>query len=211
VLRPNLLRPGAVAMIHESSRHAWTELDAKLRAYVSRRVRSPTDIDDLVQSVFLRMQRGLSDLRDEERFGPYVYRVARSVVADYYEQSARHPLSRGESNLEAVAEASEEEAPLLASYVATFVAMLPSPFREALTLTELEGLTQKAAADMVGVSLSGMKSRVQRGRALLRELIDASCHVACDVRGRVVSCEPKPTSKLPNCTCAQASADDGAC
>jgi RNA polymerase sigma-70 factor (ECF subfamily) len=37
-----------------------------------------------------------------------------------------------------------------------------------LTLTELEGLTQKQAAEMIGISLSGMKSRVQRGRQKLR-------------------------------------------
>ena len=52
----------------------------------------------------------------------------------------------------------------------------------AITLVELEGLTQQAAADVVGVSLSGMKSRVQRGRKLLRERFDACCAVALDAR-----------------------------
>jgi len=90
----------------------------------------------------------------------------------------------------------------LAGYVAIFVAMLPSPYREALTLTELEGLTQKQAADMVGISLSGMKSRVQRGRRLLKKALEDCCHIALDARGRVVACEPRVDAKLPDDCCA---------
>ncbi len=80
----------------------------------------------------------------------------------------------------------------LAGYVAPFVAMIPSPYREALTLVELEGLAHKEAADMLGTSLSCMKSRVQRGRARLRKALEDCCYIALDARGRVVSCEPRP-------------------
>jgi RNA polymerase sigma-70 factor (ECF subfamily) len=80
----------------------------------------------------------------------------------------------------------------LATHVAPFVASLPSPYRAALTLTELEGLTQKEAAEMLGVPLSTMKSRVQRGRERLREIFDACCEISLDARGSVVECEPRP-------------------
>lgn len=89
----------------------------------------------------------------------------------------------------------------LAMYIAPFVAMLPSPYREALTLTELEGLSQKDAAAMMGISVSGMKSRVQRGRARLREALEACCEIALDARGRVISCEPRPDGRLPGGCC----------
>ena len=78
---------------------------------------------------------------------------------------------------------------LLATSLAPFIAALASPYREALTLTELEGLTQKEAAAMLGISLSGMKSRVQRGRAQLRRALEACCHIVLDARRRVVACE----------------------
>ena len=123
------------------------------------------------------MQRGLPGLRDEERFGPWVYQVARSAIADQQRTAARHPLvvePPPEPEAPAV-EAPPVEAPegddsarLLASSLAMFVAALPSPYREALTLTELEGMSQKDSAEMLGLSLSGMKSRVQRGRVVLR-------------------------------------------
>lgn len=190
-------------MIDGAARGAWTELDAKLRPFVARRVRSPADVDDVVQNVFLRMQRGLPDLRDDDRFGPWVYQVARSAIADHHRAVRRHPIAPADAADEPCTEveddgSAEQE---LAAYVAVFITMLQSPYREALTLTELEGLTQKEAAEMMGISLSGMKSRVQRGREQLRKALEDCCTIALDARGRVVSCEPRPDGKLPDCRC----------
>ena len=189
-------------MIEPAARGAWRDLEAKLRPFIARRVRAEADADDVVQEVFLRMQRGLAGLRDDERFGPWVYQVARSAIADHQRAAMRHPLANGVP-AEEVAALSEGAVELnLAAYVAPFVAMLPSPYREALTLTELEGLTQKDAAAMLGISLSGMKSRVQRGRQQLRKALDDCCHIALDARNRVVSCEPRADGKLPDGCCA---------
>jgi RNA polymerase sigma factor (sigma-70 family) len=86
----------------------------------------------------------------------------------------------------------------LASCMTLFVVGLPSPYREAITLTELEGLTQREAAEMIGISLAAMKSRVLRGRAKLRENLEACCAIAVDARGKVISYEPRP-ELLTNC------------
>lgn len=69
-------------MIDADMRCAQGALEARLRAFVARRVAAPADVDDVVQTVFLRMQRGLPDLRDESQFGPWIYQVARSALAD---------------------------------------------------------------------------------------------------------------------------------
>ncbi|MBL9021664.1 MAG: RNA polymerase sigma factor SigZ [Myxococcales bacterium] len=191
-------------MIEAAARDGWQELESKLRPFVARRVPSRADADDIVQEVFLRMQRGLPHLRDEQRFGPWVYQIARSAIVDHQRALAKHRVADGGNLEEAAADSPErlEEAEsVLAGAVVTFVAMLPSPYREALTLTELEGLTQKQAADMLGISVSGMKSRVQRGRALLRRSLEDCCHIALDARGRVVGCEPRPDGRLPECKC----------
>jgi len=192
-------------MIAPAARGAWRELEAKLRPFIARRVRAEADVDDVVQEVFLRMQRGLAGLRDDERFGPWVYQVARSAIADHHRAAVRHPVA--DSDAPEVEEAGVEEdddgavAREFAAYVGPFIAMLPSPYREALTLTELEGLTQKAAAAMLGVSLSGMKSRVQRGRRQLRSALEDCCDIALDARGRVVSYGPRADGKLPDGCC----------
>jgi RNA polymerase sigma-70 factor (ECF subfamily) len=66
------------------------------------------------------------------------------------------------------------------------VEALPEPYREAVQLTELDGLTQADAAARLGLSVSGMKSRVQRGRERLKKMILDCCHVELDARGGVI-------------------------
>ena len=66
------------------------------------------------------------------------------------------------------------------------IAALPDPYREALILSEYQGLSQKDVADRLGISLSGAKSRVQRARRQLREMFLACCHFEMDRRGRIL-------------------------
>ena len=190
----------------EANDLAWRELEAKLRPFVAKRIRIAADVDDVLQDVFVRIQRGLPSLRDDQRFGPWVYQVARSAVIDHARSAARAVAAAGEPDAELPANDDADDPGTIeqevAAYAALFVAMLPSPYREALTLTELEGLTQKEAAEMLGISVSGMKSRVQRGRAKLREALEACCHIALDARQRVIACEPRPDGRLPDGCCS---------
>jgi RNA polymerase sigma-70 factor (ECF subfamily) len=181
----------------------WKDLESRLRPFIAKRVPVRADVDDIVQDVFVRLRRGLAQVRNEERFGPWMFQVARSAIGDHRRKSVRHPWSEPSCEKEAVAEEPEDDAAeqMLAMAVAPFIASLPSPYREALTLTELEGLTQKQAAEMLGVSLSGMKSRVQRGRERLREALEQCCKIGLDARGKVVSCEPRPDGRIPDCDC----------
>ncbi len=183
-------------MTTDATRAAYRELEERLRPFVARRVRA-ADVDDVVQDVFLRVQQSLSSLRDEQRFGAWLHQVARSAIAERHRQNGKQPeLGIDESESSDVASGSEADGPSaleveLASYMLPFVSRLPSPYREALTLTELEGLTQQAAADALGISLSGMKSRVQRAREKLRELLEDCCRIGLDARGRVIECVPR--------------------
>jgi RNA polymerase sigma-70 factor (ECF subfamily) len=67
------------------------------------------------------------------------------------------------------------------------VSRLPDKYREALELTEFEGLSQVAAAERLGLSTSGMKARVQRARGQLRDLLLDCCQVELDRRGGVAA------------------------
>ncbi len=175
----------------------WHDVDARLRPFIARRV-DRQDVDDVLQNVFLKMQRGLTSLRDEERLTPWLFQIARNAIADNLRARQRHPVAEPVDPPAPVVEETPTQEHLLAACIAVFVARLPSPYREAVTLVELEGLTIKEAAEMSNISLPGMKSRVQRGRAQLRIAFDACCQIALDVRGKVVEVTPRPT----DCGCA---------
>jgi RNA polymerase sigma-70 factor (ECF subfamily) len=181
---------------------AWRELETRLRPFVARRLRGAADVDDVLQDIFVRMHRGMSGLRDGERFGGWVYRIAEHAVADHLRSRARQPFTAetGDGELHANAELDPRCPSLeaeLSECVALFVSRLAPPYRHAITLTELEGLTQQAGAELLGLSLSGMKSRVQRGREQLRRMFEECCEISLDARGRVLDCAPRPLAEIP--------------
>jgi RNA polymerase sigma-70 factor (ECF subfamily) len=196
-------------MIEARVQTGWEQLTARLRQFVARRVAS-ADVDDVVQEALLRIQSGLPRLRDGDRFGPWVYRVTRSAVADHLRGRARRLESSRTSVDEGVGATSDESDDMIEALVgclSVFVAELPSPYRQAITLTELERLSQREAAEVLGLSISGMKSRVQRGRERLREMFERCCELTQDVRGHVIACEPR--SGCSPSEAATASVDTG--
>jgi RNA polymerase sigma-70 factor (ECF subfamily) len=180
----------------------WTDVAERLRPFVAHRVPS-SEIDDVVQDVLVRMHRGLPDLRDDDRFSAWMFQIARNAIVDAGRKRIHAPQTGSELDEIRAAPTSDDDreaASALAGCVSLFVAQLPSPYREAITLVELEGKTAKQAAEMVGVSVSGMKSRVQRGRAQLRELFERCCEIAVDARGKPMDFTPRCQ---PSCkTCA---------
>ena len=194
-------------MIEANARGAWGEVEKHLRPFVARRVGDPADVEDVLQEIYLRVQAGLADLRDSDRFGPWVYRVARNALADHLRSRARHhPAVARELPADAVEATVPDDQPdaerELATYLTTFVAALPSPYREALVLTELQEMNHKDAAQMLGVSLPAMKARVRRGRQQIQQMLEACCDIALDARGRVLSYDRRRDGTVPKDCCA---------
>jgi RNA polymerase sigma-70 factor (ECF subfamily) len=185
----------------------WQELHGNLRAFIGRRVRNQADVDDLVQRVLLQIVKGLGSLRDAERLHAWVYRTARNVIVDHYRSStARRELANSDANDVDAADAPEvalddETVALqeLATCLTPMLRKLQPAYREAVTLTDLEGITQADAAERVGVSLSGMKSRVQRGRRQLKAVLEACCRIDLDNRGGIVGYEPREPDSCTRC------------
>ena len=172
----------------------WQDVATRLRPFIAGRVPA-TEVDDVLQDVLVRVQRGLTDLREEERFAAWLFQIARNSVADHQRTRARYPLAEDDTTDAIATTAPDDDREVsrsLSACVSLFVARLPSPYREAVTLVELEGLTAREAAEMTGISLSGMKSRVQRGRAQLRRMFDECCEIALDARGKVTAFTRRP-------------------
>ena len=178
------------------------ELRALLVPFISKRV-DPQEVDDVTQNVFVRIQRGIGELRENDKVVAWSYQIARNVIIDHTRRRTvrKHDtLDRVRSVAAPHEENDDSGANELALILGHFIAMLPDPYREALQLTELDGMTQADAAQRVGLSLPGMKSRVQRARAQLRELLEGCCEIELDTRGSIIDVDPtNPPADLPNC------------
>ncbi|MCK6530678.1 RNA polymerase sigma factor SigZ [Myxococcota bacterium] len=177
----------------EIARDAWSQLRARVRAFVARRISQPADVDDVVQDVFLRVHGHVRDLRDDEAFEGWMARIARNAVIDHYRRRRPAvPLDEAGGGPDPEDEPPEAEGCCeLAGSLRPFIDQLPAPYRDALRATELDGLPQAAAAERAGISLSGMKSRVQRGRARLRDMLQTCCMIEVDRYGCVINAEPR--------------------
>jgi RNA polymerase sigma-70 factor (ECF subfamily) len=90
----------------------------------------------------------------------------------------------------------------VASWLDPMMALLPEEDREVLRRADLEGLTQKELAARLGLSVTGAKSRVQRARKRLKEVLLGCCHVEMDRRGNAIDYTRKGRDCGPcRCSC----------
>lgn len=177
----------------------WEQFSAPLRAFVARRAPRELEPDDLLQDVFLRIQEHLPKLRDADRIDAWIFQIARNVLADAFRRrTRREALSDRDGNdlVPAATDGDDDNSAQasLASCLSTMICELPERYREAIELTEIRGMTQAEAARRLGISVSGMKSRVQRGREHLKGIIGEFCRVETDVRGGVIACDSRGRS-----------------
>jgi RNA polymerase sigma-70 factor (ECF subfamily) len=180
-----------------ASERIWNDYHARLRGFIAARVDDPAEADDLLQEVFLRIHRHLGTLDADEHLQGWVYSIARNAIVDHYRR--RRPTAELPEDLQAPDDEQDDVNRELEGCLAPMVAALPEPYHRALRLTELEGLTQRELADMEGLSLSGAKSRVQRGRAMVKAMMLDCCHFEFDRQGRVVDYAGKTGGCGPRC------------
>ncbi len=174
----------------------WSEFHDRLRNFILSRVRNESDADDILQDVFLRIHKNMHSLEQEDKVRPWIYQIARNAIVDHYrahqERMAPAQLTDIPAEDPGAGELSEE----VASCLGPMINRLPDPYRQAVLTTELSGRTQKDAAEELGLSVSGMKSRVQRARQKLRDMLLDCCHFELDRRGTITDYWPKdPTCR----------------
>jgi RNA polymerase sigma-70 factor, ECF subfamily len=184
----------------------WRKLHGRLRGFVRARISDPEAADDVAQEVLLRLHRNLGALRAEDRLDAFAYQIARNAIIDHYRSRAtakETPEAPDELVARADADGDNEREPdsgarqELARCLAPLIRQLPEPYREALTLTDLGKLSQVEAAQVVGLSVPGMKARVQRARAQVHELLTGCCAVALDSRRQI-----SDVQRTGPCACA---------
>lgn len=195
-----------MAAVEEMTEHdslsvesVWEEFGSSLQGFVRRHVTDRDVADDIVGDIVLRIHQHLGDLDDHDRLTAWLFRIARNAVTDHYRRSGRRRERVGAvpewvdaaPSADSWLEDQDAVYAELASCIRPLVEALPPDHRRALELTDFEGRTQAEAARIEGISVSGMKSRVQRGRRQFAALVTRCCHVTTDAGGRLVDFRPR--------------------
>jgi len=163
----------------------WNQYCSRLLAFIRRRVSDDSEAEDILQEVFIRIHRNLCCSTEWNKPESWIYQITRNLIIDHYRR--RRESIEIPENLPSEEDIPEDDIESgLALSLKETIDVLPEPYRQALILTEYQGLSQKELAELLGISHSGAKSRVQRAREKLRDLLLTCCHFELDRRGRVI-------------------------
>ncbi|MEY2633083.1 MAG: hypothetical protein RIR00_1737 [Pseudomonadota bacterium] len=174
---------------------AWEAHHRELLRFVAGRLGDAQAASDLVQEVFLRasrLERGLCGI-DNRR--AWLFQVARNLLIDQHRRLRPEiPLAPETEAEAALAAPADATAPVerLSECLPRVLAELSAADREAITLCDIEGLSQQGLADRLGLTLPAAKSRIQRARKRLRAQLVTACQVHFDADGHVCCFVPRP-------------------
>ena len=157
-------------------------------------------MDDILQEIFIKIHQNLHLLRDEERVAGWVFQIARNTVLNYFRAQKKNLENQEFHQRETEEESYFKENNLnemVGIWLEEFKKDLDPKYQEALQLVDIEGITQIELAHRLGISVSGAKSRVQRGREKLKQKLMDCCPVKTDQYGNILEIQ----SKDGNCVC----------
>lgn len=142
--------------------------------------------------MFLKICSNIDQIKDNGRIYAWIYQITRNTIADYYKNKRRDTIEISDLSETDIADSDEYEIiNELVLCLKNMLESLPDKYKEAIVLTELGGLTQKELARKLGMSISGAKSRVQRGRAMLKKKFLECCKFQFDVYGNIIEYQHK--------------------
>ncbi len=176
-----------------TTEQVWDAFHTPLLQFIRRRVTDESVAEDLLQEVFLKIHQHVESLKDVKRLESWIYQITRHSIIDYYRSSRQTLQSLDTGHLLDLPEDEpcDDIVSELLPCVRAMVQNLPPPDRQALVLTEYQGLTQKELGERLGLSFSGAKSRVQRAREKLKQQLLECCHFELDRRGHVLNYQPR--------------------
>jgi RNA polymerase sigma factor (sigma-70 family) len=162
-----------------NDRHSFRILYRRHQARVRQiiyQLCDPTNLDDLVQEVFLRAWKGLTKFRQTAQFSTWLYRIAWNVATD-----RRQALAQERSRLQTIAEniATQHDDPDLIQLhyqdlVQVGLRSLSDDHRSVLVLHDLEELPQKDVAEILQIPVGTVKSRLFHARSGMRKFLETA-------------------------------------
>jgi len=178
-----------------STDEIWKEFANHLRRFILKHVQDEHDAEDILQDTFYKIHSNVHNVKDEHKLENWIYQITRNTIIDHYRRRGKSmapPLDIPEDAI-AVATTTDttEEDVWGLKALRAMIDGLPEKYRQAIILTEYEGLTQKEIAERLGLSLTGAKSRVQRARKRLKEMLLECCHFEFDRLGNILDYQPR--------------------
>jgi RNA polymerase sigma-70 factor, ECF subfamily len=164
------------------------EFRTLLYQYIAARIKNRDDAADVLQEVFIKISSKLGSLADGSKLKSWIFTITRNAIIDYYRKTSGDNKTELTDKIadETMAEADVDLTKGLDKCLKGFIQELPEDYREIIVDSEIKGIKQKDLAGKYNLAYPSVRSRVQRGRSRLKELLLTCCSIKTDNRGNIL-------------------------
>ena len=163
----------------------WRDFNQELLGFIKSRVNETTLAEDILQEVFIKIHKGIDQIKSKEKVTSWVYQITRNTIIDFYRKKKIET-----SDLDLESSLPDEVEPVFKDFsncLRPFILQLPKADRDLMVATTYQNVSQKEYAASHDMAYSTVKSRVQRARTKLKNSFIDCCHVESDSYGNIIS------------------------
>ena len=158
----------------------WEDFSGILKKYIHSKVKDDDLTKDILQEVFIRIHLNVSKIKNNESLKSWLFTITHNVIMDHFKrQSKQIPFLETPEN-------DENQTHSAKNCIRPLINKLPEKYREALLMSEINGKKQFEVAEALNISVSGAKSRIQRGRKLLQQGFIDCCDYKINDKGFLI-------------------------
>lgn len=153
--------------------------------FIRKRIQNPQDAEDLTQEVFFKLAK--SSDKELKSVKSWLYKVANHSIIDYYRKNKGATKEVEEKDLPIIDNLGKDTTHELSRCIRPFVEQLPENYRELMKMSELDEISQKEIAIRLSLNYTSVRSKIQRGRKKLKDLITSCCEVEQGRKGSIMN------------------------
>jgi len=182
----------------------WEIFSQRLYSFINSRVNNKVEAEDILQEVFLKIHKSLPTLTSQEKLPSWIYRITRNTIIDYYrKKGVMHKVEFNDylepHEFPGKVNGYEE----IKGCLNSFVNLLPEKYRDSLELSDIRGYKHKEVADKLNISLPAVKSRILRGKEMIKQHFIDCCKFKLDDNGKLIGGD-WPNENCEKCdTCSE--------
>ncbi len=169
----------------------WEEFSKKLLGFIISKISSREDAEDILQEVFIKIQKNINSLQEDKKLKSWIYTIARNAIFDFY-KSKKIKTSEFDEKYLQIEELSEDSSFLeISECLSHMIKTLPEKYSQALEQVDLQWKSQIELSKYLNISIPWAKSRVQRGRKLLKQMFIDCCKPSLDKHWNIIEVHQK--------------------
>lgn len=166
----------------------YSEFHQVLLGFIKSKVNNHQDAEDILQNVFIKVAGNIKGLQQKEKLQSWIYSIARNAIIDYYRTNSGNKKTSFEDD---ITESFTEEEYIdttkgLDCCLIDFVNQLPEEYRDIIIDVDMKGLRQKDLVEKYNLPYPTIRSRVQRGRERMKQILLDCCQIKWDNRGNIL-------------------------